>query len=268
MLASLKRRATKLCDGLNRLEGVTCAPSFPVVARRLTSARNCLSGAVTHVACNPVRRTNTRTASMRGIVHHKPARTTSASRRPVLTYQKSVQAATARARCTLSRGSTCRTRCTRRRRRRARRPTCSTAPSSSRAPASSPSPARASSSRRGLPLLRCNGNQNQNPRDFRESNTRVEKCRQTSGWLWYSCCLRRSLAEHGCALRLAKCAMRSNLCTQSDASAIVQSSTQSHVQEGTFHMRLTILPPEEDMDSVIERLGGFHKKFMAKYNPK
>lgn len=57
VLASLKRRATKLCDGLNRLEGVTCAPMLPFVVARVMSARSCLSGAVAHVACNLVRHT-------------------------------------------------------------------------------------------------------------------------------------------------------------------------------------------------------------------
>ena len=35
--------------------------------------------------------------------------------------------------------------------------------------------------------------------------------------------------------------------------------------DGTFHFRSTILPPEEQMDSVIERLSTFHNGFMAKY---
>lgn len=35
--------------------------------------------------------------------------------------------------------------------------------------------------------------------------------------------------------------------------------------EGSWHFRTTFLPPEEDMDTVIERLGRFHNDFMAKY---
>jgi aspartate/methionine/tyrosine aminotransferase len=36
-------------------------------------------------------------------------------------------------------------------------------------------------------------------------------------------------------------------------------------QEGTFHMRITILPPEEDMAAVIARLSDFHAAFMKRY---
>lgn len=36
-------------------------------------------------------------------------------------------------------------------------------------------------------------------------------------------------------------------------------------QEGTFHLRVTILPPEEDMAAVIARLSAFHAAFMKKY---
>lgn len=35
--------------------------------------------------------------------------------------------------------------------------------------------------------------------------------------------------------------------------------------EGTFHMRVTILPPEEDMAAVLERLSEFHAAFLKKY---
>jgi len=35
--------------------------------------------------------------------------------------------------------------------------------------------------------------------------------------------------------------------------------------DGTFHFRSTILPPESDMDAVIERISAFHRDFMAKY---
>jgi alanine transaminase len=34
---------------------------------------------------------------------------------------------------------------------------------------------------------------------------------------------------------------------------------------GTYHFRITILPPEEEMDQVIERLGVFHDNFLNKY---
>ena len=34
---------------------------------------------------------------------------------------------------------------------------------------------------------------------------------------------------------------------------------------GTWHFRTTFLPPEEDMDAVIEQMSTFHAGFMAKY---
>lgn len=34
---------------------------------------------------------------------------------------------------------------------------------------------------------------------------------------------------------------------------------------GTWHFRTTFLPPEEDMDGVIERMAEFHKGFLAQY---
>lgn len=34
---------------------------------------------------------------------------------------------------------------------------------------------------------------------------------------------------------------------------------------GTWHFRATILPPEDQIDSVIDRLGAFHADFVAKY---
>jgi len=34
----------------------------------------------------------------------------------------------------------------------------------------------------------------------------------------------------------------------------------------TYHFRTTFLPPEDQMDSVMERLGSFHKQFMNKYS--
>jgi alanine transaminase len=36
-------------------------------------------------------------------------------------------------------------------------------------------------------------------------------------------------------------------------------------KKGTHHFRTTFLPPEEDMDAVIERMTQFHKEFLAKY---
>ena len=36
-------------------------------------------------------------------------------------------------------------------------------------------------------------------------------------------------------------------------------------REGTYHFRTTFLPPEDDMDAVIERMSKFHTEFLAKY---
>ena len=36
-------------------------------------------------------------------------------------------------------------------------------------------------------------------------------------------------------------------------------------RDGTFHLRTTLLPPEKDMQKVVERMGKFHKEFTAKY---
>ena len=36
-------------------------------------------------------------------------------------------------------------------------------------------------------------------------------------------------------------------------------------REGTWHFRTTFLPPEGDMDSVIEQMAAFHADFMAQY---
>ena len=36
-------------------------------------------------------------------------------------------------------------------------------------------------------------------------------------------------------------------------------------KDGTWHFRTTFLPPEDEMDGVIERLSAFHKSFMDKY---
>ena len=36
-------------------------------------------------------------------------------------------------------------------------------------------------------------------------------------------------------------------------------------QEGTYHMRLTILPPEADIDSVVARIATFHDAFCKRW---
>ena len=36
--------------------------------------------------------------------------------------------------------------------------------------------------------------------------------------------------------------------------------------EGTYHFRITILPPENQMDTVFELIAIFHEKFHAQYN--
>lgn len=36
-------------------------------------------------------------------------------------------------------------------------------------------------------------------------------------------------------------------------------------REGSFHLRTTILPPEDQMPTLVERFQTFHKKFMDKY---
>jgi len=36
-------------------------------------------------------------------------------------------------------------------------------------------------------------------------------------------------------------------------------------REGTFHFRTTILPPEDDIDAVVARMGAFHSAFMDEY---
>lgn len=36
-------------------------------------------------------------------------------------------------------------------------------------------------------------------------------------------------------------------------------------KDGTWHFRTTFLPPEDEMDGVIERLSTFHRGFMARY---
>jgi len=36
-------------------------------------------------------------------------------------------------------------------------------------------------------------------------------------------------------------------------------------KDGTFHLRTTLLPPENDIQQVVERMADFHTKFNAKY---
>ena len=36
-------------------------------------------------------------------------------------------------------------------------------------------------------------------------------------------------------------------------------------KEGSFHLRTTILPPEDQMPTLVQRFQGFHQKFMDKY---
>ena len=36
-------------------------------------------------------------------------------------------------------------------------------------------------------------------------------------------------------------------------------------KDGTFHFRATILPPEHEMDTVIDLLSKFHNTFMERY---
>jgi len=37
-------------------------------------------------------------------------------------------------------------------------------------------------------------------------------------------------------------------------------------RDGTFHFRTTILPPEDDMDDVINKFRSFHAEFTKKYS--
>lgn len=37
-------------------------------------------------------------------------------------------------------------------------------------------------------------------------------------------------------------------------------------EEGTFHFRITILPPESEMEGVIRRVSAFHERFVQKYS--
>ncbi|KAI8800858.1 pyridoxal phosphate-dependent transferase [Cladochytrium replicatum] len=36
-------------------------------------------------------------------------------------------------------------------------------------------------------------------------------------------------------------------------------------EDGTWHFRTTFLPPEEEVDGFVERVGAFHRKFLEKY---
>jgi len=36
-------------------------------------------------------------------------------------------------------------------------------------------------------------------------------------------------------------------------------------REGTWHFRTTFLPPEKDMEAVIQRMKDFHEDFMRTY---
>ena len=36
-------------------------------------------------------------------------------------------------------------------------------------------------------------------------------------------------------------------------------------KEGTFHFRTTILPPENSMKEVVEKIGVFHTNFLKQY---
>ena len=39
-----------------------------------------------------------------------------------------------------------------------------------------------------------------------------------------------------------------------------------HQKDGTYHVRTTILPPEEQIESVIMRISAFQKWFMDQYS--
>jgi len=36
-------------------------------------------------------------------------------------------------------------------------------------------------------------------------------------------------------------------------------------KEGSWHFRTTFLPPEEDMEAVIQRMSEFHRDFLRQY---
>lgn len=36
-------------------------------------------------------------------------------------------------------------------------------------------------------------------------------------------------------------------------------------KDGSYHFRTTFLPPEDEIDQVIERMSVFHKSFMTRF---
>ena len=46
---------------------------------------------------------------------------------------------------------------------------------------------------------------------------------------------------------------------------VTVSGSGFHQKDGTYHVRTTILPPEEQIESVIMRMSAFQKWFMEKY---
>lgn len=36
-------------------------------------------------------------------------------------------------------------------------------------------------------------------------------------------------------------------------------------KDGTYHLRITILPPEEELDHVVKRMGEFQREFLRRY---
>ena len=52
-----------------------------------------------------------------------------------------------------------------------------------------------------------------------------------------------------------------------DATGIVVVPGSGFWQEpGTWHVRFTILPPEEKMPELLQRFEAFHKRFMAEFD--
>ena len=37
-------------------------------------------------------------------------------------------------------------------------------------------------------------------------------------------------------------------------------------KDGTYHLRTTLLPPENEIQQVVERMSKFHKQFLQKYS--
>ena len=50
-----------------------------------------------------------------------------------------------------------------------------------------------------------------------------------------------------------------------ESTTLTHSDHRPHQQSGTWHFRTTFLPPEDKMDSVIERLTAFHQGFLDQY---